>query len=202
MAERLYTGFVAADEMPQLVAACRFGPQALWLAEQIPQEILIDLQKGRDLLCFKHFKEELAEECANFSTGRIFQDDRELRWERQGERLRVIYLGPADDESLFADTLRACDALATLSSETVYYYLFGEQLEPDDVKKLGKVARAGDFAVVRIPRILRYPLSQEELKGAKYARLAVREYVEEATKRVALFRFQRLEAVPEPGKQR
>lgn len=202
MAERLYTGPATADEMPRLVAACRFGQEALWLAEQIPQEMISDLQKGRDLLCFRHFEEKLAQKCANFSSGRIFQDDRELRWERQGERLHVVYLGPAGDESRFADTLQPCEALATLRSGTAYYYLFGELLGPKDLEKLSRVAQAGDFAVVRIPRILRYPLSQEELEGAKYARLAVCEYVEAETSRVILFRFQRLEAVREPVKQR
>jgi hypothetical protein len=194
MAECLYAGPVTANEMPRIVAACHFTRDALFLAEHIPQQTIASTQEGRDLLRFTVFEEELAHACAAFVSGRIFQEDRELRWEKQGERLQVVYLGPVHEESPFADTLQPGTALATLKkrAEPTYYYLFGERLEPDDLKKLGKIAQPGDFAVVRIPRILRYPVAQNNLK---YARLAVCEYLDATTNRVALFRFQRLEAV-------
>ena len=190
MKECLYTGQVAAAEIPRIVAACHFVPEARFLAEQLPNRFIGSAQEGRDLLCFTYFAESLAHACARYTSGRIFQKDRELRWERQGQRLNVVYLGP-EDEGVLADALRPRDTLTTLTKKTAYYYLFGERLKPEDLAKLDKIARPGDFAVVRIPRILRYPVEQND---RPYARLVVCEYLDAASV-VTLFRFQHLETV-------
>lgn len=190
MKECLYTGQVAAAEMPRIVVACHFAPEARFLAEQLPNRFISSTQEGRDLLCFTCFAEPLAHACTRYTSGRIFQEDRELRWEQQGQRLHVVYLGP-EDEGILADALQPRDALTTLTKKTAYYYLFGERLKPEDLAKLDKIARPGDFAVVRIPRILRYPVEQNDLP---YTRLVVCEYLDAASV-VTLFRFQHLETV-------
>ncbi|HWS84697.1 MAG TPA: CRISPR-associated protein Csx19 [Ktedonobacteraceae bacterium] len=193
MAEILYTGLVAAEKVQKIVAYCNFTLDALFLAEQIPTHFITNPQERLDLLRFTYFKSSPS--CIEYTSGRIFQEDRELRWEKQEDKWRVVYLGEAENGTELQEyKLKENQKFASLTkgTEPKYYYLFGERLRPDDLKKLGKVAQPGDFAVVRIPRILRYPVCQD---NHRYVRLAVCEYLEAVTGRVALFRFQRLETV-------
>ena len=64
---------------------------------------------------------------------------------------------------MFENKLHQREVLSTLTKtdEPTYYYLFGERLKAEDLKKFDKVAQKGDFAVVRIPRILRYPVKRQ-----------------------------------------
>lgn len=131
--------------------------------------------------------------CESYASGRIFQEDRELRWEKQRDVLRVVYLGPAESTIALAlheyrlkDRQKELDKL-TKSTEPTWYSLFGERLKSEDLPYFGKTARPGDFAVVRIPRILRYPVPQDDKPSA---RLLVCEYRNKATDSVELFRFQ------------
>jgi hypothetical protein len=189
MTEIVYTGLVTAEEMEQVVAHCHFSQDALFMAEQLPTH-LINKQERLDLLRFIHYKSDLS--CAKYTSGRIFQEDRELRWEKQGEKLRVVYVGAAKSEAeLRDDHLRPNTVLSTLEKKLAYYYLFGERLRRNDLDKMGKSVQEGDFAVVRIPRILRYPVAKN---NKRYARLIVCEYREPETDRVALFRFHNVEA--------
>jgi hypothetical protein len=193
MKEILYTGLIASDKMSQVVDQCHFTRDALFLAEQLPTTIIKSKKERLNLLKFTSIED--SPPCIEYSTGRIFQHDRELRWERQRNEVRIIYLGPAEDNvNLQEDRIRENPVLETLvkQSEPAYYYLFGERLRPADLEKLSQVAQPGDFAVLRIPRILRYPVPQDD---KRYVRLVVCNYREKATDRVALFRFQRLETV-------
>lgn len=194
MTEILYAGSVPLEKMAQIVAACHFEQDALFLAENIPMQPVILQQVRRDLLRFTYVKEGTP--CAAYSSGRIFQEDRELRWERQKEILHVVYLGPADTNVeiiLLENGLKnKNDRLAELkkSLEPKYYALFGERLKEEDLPYFGKTARPGDFAVVRIPRVLHYPVPQNDEPAV---RLLVCEYFNEAMGSVDLFRFQALE---------
>ena len=193
MAEILYTGLIASDKMQSVVDHCHFTRDALFLAEQLPTNLIVSQKERLNLLRFTFIEE--SPPCVEYATGRIFQDDRELRWEKRGDKLHIIYLGPAEDSTdLQEDSLRENGELSTLikGSEPGYYYLFGERLGADDLEKLSKVAQPGDFAVLRIPRILRYPVPQND---KRYVRLVVCNYLEKATGHVSLFRFQRLETV-------
>lgn len=192
MAEILYAGPVASDKMPQVVDHCHFSREALFLAEQFPTNLIVSQKERLNLLKFTSIED--SPPCTDYATGRIFQDDRELRWEKQGDKLHIIYLGPAEDSADLQEDITKSPKLDDLTrrSEPSYYYLFGERLRKDDLEQLSKVALPGDFAVLRIPRILRYPVPQN---NKRYVRLVVCDYLEKTTGRVALFRFQRLETV-------
>src|SRR5450631_442463 len=94
MAEILYAGAVPLEEMPQIVAACNFERDARFLAENIPTHLVSTPEERQNLLSFTYVKEGIP--YSAYSSGRIFQEDRELRWERQKDQLRVVYLGPPD----------------------------------------------------------------------------------------------------------
>jgi hypothetical protein len=194
MAEILYAGTVPLEEMAQIVAACSFEQDAFFLAESIPTHV-IQLEERRDLLRFAYVKEGIP--YAAYSSGRIFQEDRELRWERQQDKLRVVYLGPSntDAEVVFVEhrmkSKKADLEELAKSVPSRQYALFGERIKADDLPYFGKTAQPGDFAVVRIPRVLQYPVP---LNNEPAARLQVCEYRNKATGSVDLFRFQTVEA--------
>ncbi len=193
MAEILYTGLVDADKVQQVVAHCHFTQNALFLAEQLPRHLITRQRDRLDLLKFTYVKDSLP--CTDYTSGRIFQYDRELRWEKQADRVRLIYLGAEEgSEALQEAGMSEKKELGTFAKRAVptYYYLFGERLKSGTLEKLGEVAQLGDFAVLRIHRILRYPVEQNDLP---YIRLAACDYLEKATGRVVLFRFQQLEPV-------
>lgn len=195
MAEILYAGAIPLEEMSQIITACNFEQDARFLAENIPTHVVITAEERRNLLCFTYVKEGIP--YSAYSSGRIFQEDRELRWERQKDKLRVVFLGPPDinAESVFLEhkmKSKAEDlALLKKSDEPEYYALFGERIKENELHHFGKTAKLGDFAVVRIPRVLRYPV---DVNKEPAARLLVCEYRNKATGNVDLFRFQRVEA--------
>lgn len=195
MSEILYTGLPSIDKMLQIVAACHFDPDALFLGELLPTHPIVTRKERHDLLLFTYAKDEIP--YTKYTSGRIFQQDRELRWEKQQDQIRVIYLGPAEnnitgilEEYGLKSKQETLDAL-TRSTEETWYSLFGERIKSVDLPYFGKSAQPGDFAVVRIPRVLRYPVCQNDEPSA---RLLVCEYHNKETDSVDLFRFQAVEA--------
>jgi hypothetical protein len=199
MAEVLYTGRVPLERLEQIASACHFAPEAIFLAESLPVSSVNTQREREALLQFIHYNQQLR--CSDYDSGRIFQHDRELRWEREKSQARVVYLGEIESEAELAEyQLEKMNLLDRYSkeSEPTYYSLFGERLKDKDLRKLNTVAQKGDFAVLRIPRTLRYPV---KVNDDQYARLIVCEYVEEATGQVALFRFQGVESWGDAKKQ-
>ena len=195
MEETLYAGEVTVNDFPQLVIDCGFSHHAYALSEQLPAWVITRANERQDLLRFTHFDPAIL--FAAYTSGRVFDEHAELRWEKQGNMMQVVYLGTKERaEVLLRYKLHKKDELAALKpADEKKYVLFGERIRSDDLKKIGPVAQPGDFAEVRIPRILRYPMPQNE---QRYARLTVREYLDEQS-RVVLFRFQNLESWSSPS---
>jgi hypothetical protein len=193
--EMLYTGF--ANDIKALVDACEFPQDAFVLVERLPSSLVADMREERqDLLRFARLGDGI--DMARYATGRIFSQDFELRWEKEGERYKVVYLGTPeyfDAARQHADLHPDSDTLSKLrpSQKPRRYYLFGEYLDEGRLSEMGIAPEPGTacYAEVRIPRLLRYPELPEKPRRVQ---LAVREYNDEATGRVQLFRFQGLEA--------
>jgi CRISPR-associated protein (TIGR03984 family) len=189
MEEALYAGPVTVKDFPQLVKDCKFSDDAFVLVEQLPARV-VEPDEQKSLLRFESFDPDFP--FANYTSGRVFDTQAELRWEKRGETMQAVYLGankPARD--LLKYGLHNKDELAVLKhAGEREYVLFGERLRSDDLEKIGPAAQTGDFAEVRIPRILRYPVPQDE---QPYARLTVREYLDEQNS-IVLFRFQNLKS--------
>src|SRR5579859_6733745 len=187
MEEGLYTGQIPVKDFPQLVADCKFPSSAFVLCERFPESV-IKISERQDLLRFVRF--DLDIRFIDYTSGRVFDEHAELRWEKQGNMMQVVYLGSQERTQIMLDyKLHKSDVLNRLKpGMEKKYSLFGERIAPEDLQKIGGAARPGDFAEVRIPRLLRYP----ELQGKqRYVRLVVREYFDEEN-RVTLFRFQDL----------
>lgn len=202
MVEKLYTGQVTVDQFPRLIVDCHFPQNARLLAEQFPDYVIDYANKSQDLLLFTYFDPDNSERIsslATYTSGRIFQESAELRWEKQRDMMRIVYLGTEKYTSSFHGYgLQENRELYKLvpPQKPKYYYLFGERLKAKDIKKMGGIARAGDFAQVRIPHLLRYPVSPDV---GRYVRLGVREYIDTITGQTMLYRFQSLDLVPVEG---
>lgn len=188
MEEALYAGQITVDDFPQFVADCEFLPSAFVLIERLPQQVITKTIELRDLLRFTHFNQDIS--FVDYTSGRVFDEHAELRWEKQGNTMQVVYLGSKERTQVLLNyKLEESHELDKLKPGIEKkYFLFGERVNAEDLKKIGMVARPGDFAEVRIPRLLHYPVPQNE---QRYVRLVVREYFDEQS-RLVLFRFQDL----------
>jgi hypothetical protein len=176
--ELLYVGMVA--DIKPILDECHIPEDAYFLGEQLPQHVVGTLEERQNLLLFVPYSANLP--FGAYTSGRVFHRDFELRWEKEEDKLRVVYLG----------THEHCPASLTFVQEvsmqaTKFYYLFGERLRPDDLQKIGKPVREGDFSEVRIPRLLRYPPVKS---SSRRVQLAVCESIEERTGQVEQYRFQ------------
>jgi hypothetical protein len=210
--ETLYTDLVTPEKLRELVEACgaaNMFPRNTWvLAERIPAYVIREREERQNLLLFDQFPPKISLESLfeKYTTGRIFSDQLELRWEQQGQDIRVVYLGTKKYEFILRDYKleereKELDGLSAQQPKS--YFLFGQRLRPGDVSEIGAPAQDGDFAEARIPRLLRYPVpynlekakkreAEEQEDGKKrireYVKLHVREFLDERGS-VAFFRF-------------
>lgn len=180
MTEMLCVGPV--EDIDTLIAECQFPPEAMFLTEKFPQHV-VKREERQNLLRFRRL--DATKQFAEYAAGRIFNQDFELRWEKTGNGVQAIYVGAERKLS----ELKVMHDLNLETYQTRYYYLFGQRLEPEELEQIGAPAQPGDFAELRIPRLLRYPVSGRRVQ------LAVREYIEETTGNVMLFRFADLKPV-------
>ncbi|SRR6266496_2907212 len=196
--EILYSGSV--HDVAALVAAFNFSPQAYVLVESMPQHMVKERQNLLQLVRLNTIPDLI--ELTNFTSGRVFYEDFELRWERIYGKTQVVFLGT---KAVYQDKLIAFPelkqdeaALQNLASHPRHYYLFGQLLDMDDRQHMGIKAIKGEeyYAEVRIPRLLRYPdLKPESSQKARRVQLAVKEYADKRTGQVKLFRFSGLRPV-------
>lgn len=197
MTEILYSGQVDALHLLQLLAACQAsqtGERALLLAEQLPTHV-VNAQERRNMLRFESYRPEI--DIAVYTSGRLFQNSFELRWEKLDTLLQVVYLGSEHNKAVMHDFKLKEDTtfLHLLDTEKLgyrekKYYLFGEQMEGDEQKGGGETTHGKSFAELRIPRPLYYPVRG----SSRYVQLVVREYICKETGQVEYFRFQALES--------
>jgi hypothetical protein len=190
----LCTGKV--PDINALIAQCAFLPaDAYVLLEELPQRVSGDREDRQDLLRFARYGANIEKNKIGAATsGRIFNQKFELRWERNAGTTSVVYLGePREVAGLTKDdtTLPELDKV----DEAKRYYLFGEYLDEGKLGRMGIEMRPGEtyYAEVRIPRLLRYPITEQ----SRRVQLTVCEYREKATGQVKLFRFQGLEPAKE-----
>ena len=199
--EILCTGSV--HDLATLVAAFNFPPEAYVLVERLPQQVVNDAER-QNLLRFARLHDidrpRDRIDIASYTSGRIFYRDFELRWEKDSSGTNVVFLGTKevyrgaqrDIPELTPDE----DTLKELVPQAPrYYYLFGQLLDADEREQMGIKAAEGEeyYAEVRIPRLLRYPDPEPSApKKAQRVQLTVREYADNRTGRVELFRFQDL----------
>jgi len=181
-AEIVCSNVLSEADLATLLQQCTFLQQGTFLGEKLPLSIVRAEQRD-ELIRFITFDAALPYDTyAQYTFGRIFHPDFELRWQHESDQVRVIYIG-IERKIPF---LRAIDYLKLEKrAEQQHYYLFGERIVDNQTEKVGKPVGEGDFAEARIPRLLHYPV-----KGQRsYAQLVVQEYLSEETEQVTFHRF-------------
>ncbi len=187
--EVLSTGLVA--DFTAFLATCAFPSESLVLVEQIPRHVFASQTEREGLLGFTTPDDVGA--LSESTSGRIFHQDFELRWERSGKEagaVQVVYLGKAEMRPAGLLPDQKLDTwLAGLEQQTREYYLFGTLLDTQRLREMGLPENQYSYAEVRVPRLLRYPVEAYRLQ------LKVREYLEKSTGQVKLLRFEGLKTV-------
>jgi len=189
-------GYVQHKDFMPLIKAFKIPHNAvtLMLLEMQPRSVMKPEQR-QDLLIFSEFKAE--DKLATYTSGRIFHTYGELRWERQCSHVQVVYTGNEQYKPELDDSEEK--ALGDYCTPIRSYFLFGKRLDEGQIKRIGLAAQSGNFAEVRIPRLLRYPVLPA-LAGAERVQLAVCEYMDRVTGSNIAYRFKEL--IPySPAKQ-
>src|SRR5947209_12842276 len=126
--EILYSGPVT--DIAALIEACQFpeDPRTLFLAETLPQCVVEDSERS-GLLVFTYFNKKIP--FAAYTSGRIFHPEFELRWTKEDEQARAVYIGDRRNLS----PLQEVETLRTPRKKR--YYLFGKLLKPAQLQKIG-----------------------------------------------------------------
>ncbi len=189
MEEILCSGPVT--DIAALIKACAFPDDSYVLVERFPLHVIPGGER-QQLLQFGRLSGGI--DPANSTSGRVFTQSFELRWQEEGGEYHAVYLG---EERQIPLLKKDEETLAWLEKrrKAKTYYLFGEYLDGGKLEHMRLKEEPGSsfYAEVRIPRLLSYPISGQ----ARRVRLSVCEYVERATGAVQLVRFQGLEREPE-----
>jgi hypothetical protein len=193
MAEILHAGVVA--RIAPLVATLTKPAGTFLLLEQQPRQV-VQRDDQQELLHFGQFDTNVNLE--GYTSGRIFCDNFELRWEPRDTGTYVVYTGAEHYKPQLAETSTPNLKTHTLdlspyAIRSTSYYLFGKRLAEKQIERIGPPAMKGDFAEVRIPRLLRYPPATSGQQGAPHVRLIVCEYIDRDQDSIVAFRFKGLE---------
>jgi hypothetical protein len=160
--------------------------RALMLLEEQPHRV-IQQDARQDLLHFSFF--DLRFDFTPYTSGRIFHATGELRWERQHSGVQIVYTGRKEHKPKLQDATEI--KLDACIPKDRAYFLFGKRLDQQQLDRIGPAAQAGDFAEVRIPRLLRYP-QLPALATAERVQLVICEYIDPETALNFAYRFKNL----------
>jgi len=197
MTQLLVSALIAATDLPAFV--CSYTPATnaptFMLLETQAREI-VEPKARQDLLRFELFDPANPKFTIPPDTsGRVFHRYAELRWETFSQKVRIVFSGkstylpelPKSQEAVTSEKLDDCQPAIR------NYFLYGKRLDEHQLKRIGKPAQEGDFAEVRIPRLLRYPSVPSEPKN-EYLQLAVYEYIAPETGTCVAYRFYKLKS--------
>jgi hypothetical protein len=156
------------------------------LVESQPRQVVAP-EKRQDLLQLTLFDPTF--DFAPYTAGRIFHALGELRWEQRQADIQIVYTGHRDYQpDLEHAQIAGLDAFQVRERA---YFLFGKRLDEKQRERIGSTAQPGDFAEVRIPRLLRYP-ALPTLTGAERIQLVVYEYEDTLSALNVAYRFKSL----------
>ncbi len=199
--ELLLAGFVKSADFVQFLHADSIpsGPSTLMLLEALPRHV-VQPQDRQNLLYFAPFDPDF--NFTQYTSGRIFHAFGEIHWERQQEHIQIVYTGKREYKPQVEEGEE--QPLDGAECQPGYYLLFGKRLDTTQLERIGPVAQKGDFAEVRIPRLLRYPLVDsvpgvDSAQEAERVQLVICEYRNPDTGANIAYRFKGL--VPFQKKQ-
>lgn len=204
--ELLLAGTLTQDAFNTCITAwtAPSGQDSYMLLERQPREVITP-DKRRDLLHFDFFNPRF--DFTLYTSGRIFHEAGELRWERQQSDIYIVYTGDTQYQpsaSLLQDMhtepldayIKTGNGSASETEEVQTkkeiepgFLLFGKRLNRRERDLIGPIVQTGNYyAEVRIPRLLHYPLTEKQ-SHTERVELLVHEYVHPTTGANVAFRF-------------
>lgn len=162
MNEYLAFGFLST--LSEIVKTIPWSDKAMMWLETALDHFLSEDERENGLR-FELFKAD--EPFDQWPHGRIFDDTAELKWEKEGNQFHVVYCGSV---ALPVSLQQAANE--AVKSTDFCYYLWGSRVKKDDLKDMELNPDEIVFAELRIPRLLRYPVSA----NAQRVKLKVREF--------------------------
>lgn len=190
----LVSALISAKDLPALVSSFKPAPDVstFMLLESQAQGI-VEPEDRQDLLRFMLFDPEFT--FSPFTSGRVFHRHAELRWETLASAVCVVFSGRITYLPKLPRTKEApaSEVLDGYKPAVRKYFLYGKRLNEKQLARIGPSTQEGDFAEVRIPRLLRYPRLSPDPK-ADYLQLAVCEYIAPIAGTSVAYRFCNLRA--------
>ena len=183
MTEQLCWG--TTEELLKIVSELIYPPDALMMLEHVPTAFLSDDERENGICLRKYTPDENLEA---WERGRIFHKDFELRWEKHNTSFVIVYIG-----ELKTLTLPHIKLLSNVESYDVSYYLWGERMTADTLKSIDQPDTENLFLELQIPRLLSYPVSNQQDKPR--VKLSARHYLNSETGTLEFYRFRYLEEV-------
>lgn len=162
MNENLYRGDLEKHVLQDLLKLL-FTPErgrAYALLEVVPSHFMEEKQlaRGLQLICFHEGLDP-----GEWTEGKIFNIEGELRWQKGDNTFHVIYAGSSPHAASFLES----ETLDWESSFLEGYYLWGERLSLENKSKMGLDPEKGLFLELQIPCAFAYPVEPEGLKRCK-----------------------------------
>ena len=127
----------------------------------------------------------------SWERGRVFCSEVEMRWEKLNGAYQSVVVGNASPIEGFSPAEEL--DLAGANVQICGYQLWGQRVEGEQLDLIGTEHEPNRpiYLELRVPRLLRYPVSSE----AHQVRLKVREYVDPKSGELLYYRFLGLEEV-------
>ncbi|MBU0496240.1 MAG: hypothetical protein KKA73_07125 [Chloroflexi bacterium] len=174
------------DDPAAPVSALAWPRPSYMYLERVPEAWLDEAERQSGL------RLELLDPATQFQVwerGRVFCDTCELHWEKLAGAFQVVYVGPPANLPGF-ELAEDLDLRAT-EVRTRSYYLWGSRVSDEQLDLVGtsKLPDSEIFIELKVPRILRYPVSPQ----AGRVKVKVCEYVDPVSGDMVYYRFQGLE---------
>ena len=183
MTEQICWG--TTEKLLPIVQALECPSESLMMLERVPSTFLSDDERKKGI-CLRKY--DASENFEAWEHGRIFHNDFELRWEKQGGAFVVVYIGEPK-------ALPMLDTRPLLDFETQddSYYLWGEKMTADILEIIDQQETTNLFLELQIPRLLHYPVSNRNERSR--VKLSARHYLNSETGALEFYRFRHLEEV-------
>lgn len=172
-------------ELLPIVQALEWPDESLMVLERVPSTFLFDDERQAGI-CLRKY--ESSENFEAWEHGRIFHNNFELRWEKQGDVFVIVYIGEPTELSM-----PHTESLSRFDIQDETYYLWGERISADNLKAIGQPETTPLFLELQIPRLLSYPVSNQG--GKSRVKVSARHYLNSETGVLEFYRFRHLEEV-------
>lgn len=181
MTEQMYWG--RNEKLLPILHALDCPPESLMILERMPNAFLSDNEQ-KNGICLQAY--DASKNIEMWERGRIFHNKFELRWEKQDSVFVIVYIG----EPIELPMLHT-KSLSEFETQDETYYLWGERMSADALESMNQPATMDVFLELQIPRLLSYPVSNQD--GKNRVKISARHYLNSETGVLEFYRFRHLE---------